>query len=176
MAYFYISFNDVQKQQPEIIVRSLAAQLAAQKSKIPESLIHLHRCHKNMETQVSVWLSVLYALLSEPGQTYLFLDALDECSSKAGDRKELLDVLRSIQDFRIKTLHTMVTSRKVPDISKALGSIVTEPPLGIQDADVEHDIQVLVRSEVRNNAKLSRWPQSIQDEIVNALVVGSRGM
>ena len=176
VAYFYITFNDSEKQRPENIVRSLLHQLTSRQSSIPDTLLDLYKQHKDTAPPIYVWLAALRSVLDRTGEIFIIIDALDECPVRMGEREELLKGLVSIKDFNLPNLHLLVTSRREVDISKTLSHILTEPPFGIQNSEVDQDIQIHVRSEVTNNPKLSKWPHSIREEIEKELVRGCHGM
>lgn len=176
VAYFYISFNDGEKQRPENILRSLVSQLLWELSSLPDTLLDLYKRHKHKQPTIEVLLLALRFVMDMPGQTYIFIDALDECPARTGEREELLNALQSVKGYGIPTLHILLTSRREIDINERLTSVLTEPPFGIQNSEVDQDIRIHVRSEVRSNARLSKWPLIIQEEIETELVKGSHGM
>jgi Cdc6-like AAA superfamily ATPase len=80
------------------IVRSLHDQCAAEKSR--PSLEDLKKALKEVLTHFSI--------------VYIVIDAIDECSSENGTRRQLLDHLRELQ--RCTDIRLMVTSRTIPEI------------------------------------------------------------
>jgi hypothetical protein len=157
-------------------VRSLLYQLASQQSSIPDGLLDLYKRHKSTRPPVTVWLAALRSVLDRTAQMFLIIDALDECPRRSGEREELMEVLKSIKGFNLSNLHFLATSRREVDINQALSPIVTDTPFGIQNSEVDQDIQIHVRSEVKNNPQLSKWPNSIRQEIERELVQGCHGM
>jgi hypothetical protein len=104
-------------------------------------------------------------------ETFIILDALDECQ----ERGELLELLEEINGSGTKKLHILVTSRRERDISEALEALhATEIVL---DNDVTStDIHTHVAQQLQNDPKLRKWPVNIQEEIELALMKGAQGM
>jgi hypothetical protein len=94
VAYFYFDFNDKQKQDPELMLRSLICRLSQQCVKIHTSLDTLFSSCENGQRQPSLdaLLEVMQQMIQEFPQPYFVLDALDECSQRA----ELIDILVTI--------------------------------------------------------------------------------
>lgn len=59
-------------------------------------------------------------MIQEFPQTYIILDALDECA----DREGLMEVLEKIAGWKLQNLHLLVTSRKERDIERSLDRFV----------------------------------------------------
>ncbi|KAF2178430.1 hypothetical protein K469DRAFT_438948, partial [Zopfia rhizophila CBS 207.26] len=80
--YFYFDFNDVQKQDPEHMLRSLICQLSQQCVKIPTGLDTLFSSCENGQRQPSLdaLLEVMQEMIQAFPQLYIVLDALDECN------------------------------------------------------------------------------------------------
>jgi hypothetical protein len=90
LAYFFFDFNDKQKQDPEMIVRSLLCQLSQQSIKIPISLNALFSSCESGKRQPlnNALIDALQSMIRDLPQSYVVLDALDECTQRA----ELIDV------------------------------------------------------------------------------------
>jgi hypothetical protein len=116
-------------------------------------------------------LLTLQQILGDFSQTYIIIDALDECA----ERDDLLIVIQSIVDWGLDKLHMLVTGRRERDIEDAIESLVTGKAC-IQDAIANADIRIHIRERLRNDAKLKRWPADIKEEIEVALMSGAHGM
>lgn len=90
LAFFYFDFRDQQKQKVSGFLRSLIAQLCKGQEKLPESIKALDERRSDQEapSSVQVLLKTLVSVMETPGQKYVIVDALDECT----DRGELLEV------------------------------------------------------------------------------------
>lgn len=177
VAYFYFDFKDVQKQTPELMVRSLICQLSRKCVKVPVSLELLFSSCENGQRSPSLdsQLDVLQQMIQEYPQCYIILDALDECK----DRDDLMDILSQIISWQLDKLHVLVTSRKERDIQNSLESLVQDQNIiCLQSGLVNGDIQKYVRDRLLNDASLRKWQKDsdVQHEIEAALTSGPRGM
>jgi hypothetical protein len=105
-AYFFFDFNDEQKQDPEMMVRSLLCQLLQQSvkqqsAKIPASLDDLFSSCGGGQRRplVDAFQEVLRLMIQELPQAYVVLDALDECAQRA----ELMEVLQTMVGWKLRT-------------------------------------------------------------------------
>jgi hypothetical protein len=177
VAYFYFDFNDPEKQSPELMVRSLICQLSQQCIKIPTTLEALFSSCKNGRRQPSVdsLLEALCSLINEFPQSYIVLDALDECTN----RTELMAILEKVAGWKLDELHLLATSRKEHDIECSLESIVdTQNTICLQDELVDRDIFTYVRQRLSSDKSLSKWQKDPQTrhQIETALMKGAHGM
>lgn len=133
----------------------------------------LYDLNKNGEQQPSVdqLKETLRNILEDSLQTYIILDALDECV----DRQELLKLVQELVDWKIGTLHVLVTSRKERDIEMALDPLCTGK-LSVHDAQDNHDIELYIDERLKSDPKLKIWPVKIREEINNKLKNDARGM
>lgn len=93
-AFFYCSFTDSQKQKTFNLICSFLLQLAQELSEIPTRLLHLYIEYKHMQSSINILQMTLRSVLKELGQTFLVIDALDECIDET--RKEVLDLRHEI--------------------------------------------------------------------------------
>lgn len=123
VAYFYFDFNGVDKQQTEMLVRSLIVQLIAQCPRLPELLQSTHSKSQSGLKQPTIeeMIMILRQLLKGFNTTYILLDALDECT----DREALLDFIEALMGWNISGLHVLTTSRKENDITATIEPLVT---------------------------------------------------
>lgn len=177
VAYFYFDFNDLQKQSPELMVRSLICQLSQKCVKIPTSLDLLFSSCDNGHQNPSLdsQLDVLQQMIQEYPQCYIILDALDECK----DRAELMDIISKITSWQLDNLHVLVTSREEREIQNSLQSLIEDQnTICLESRLVDVDIQKYVRTRLMDDADLRKWQKSsdVQHEIKAALMNGPRGM
>jgi Cdc6-like AAA superfamily ATPase len=175
VAYFYFDFNDKQKQEPELMLRSLICQLSQQCVKIPPSLDTLFSSCENGQRQPSqdALLEVIQHMIQDFPQPYVVIDALDEC----GQLTELLDILKTIA--QLQNLHLLVTSRKERQIESSLERFVdSHNAICLQSELVDEDIQRYVRQRLANDESLKKWQKdpTVSQEIETALMEGARGM
>jgi hypothetical protein len=108
-------------------------------------------------------------------QSYIVLDALDECT----DRAELMIILERMAGWKLDESHVLVTSRKERDIEISLESIVdTQNIICLQSELVDMDISTYVRQRLSDDKSLSKWQRDpdIRHEIETALMKGAHGM
>jgi hypothetical protein len=176
-AYFYFDFNDTQKQDPELMLRSLLSQLLQRSATVPKGIDALFSACDNGHRQSS-----LHALLEATPQVmqqlthvYIVLDALDECTQ----RPELMDVLETVAEWQLDNMHLLMTSRKERDIESSLESYVKEEDsICLQKDVVDKDIQRYVQQRLSDDKTLAKWNKdaAVRQEIEGALIRGARGM
>ncbi|ELR05748.1 hypothetical protein GMDG_07590 [Pseudogymnoascus destructans 20631-21] len=177
VAYFYFDFTDADKQKPELMVRSLISQVSEQCIKMPSALEALYSSldKGNRQPSLDALMIVLQQMLQEFPQSYLILDALDECA----DRSELMRILERMAGWQLDKMRVLVTSRKIRDIECSLEDIVDrECIICLQHQVVDKDIQTYVRQRLSEDKGLKKWQKDaeIRREIETTLMEGSRGM
>ncbi|KAI1663601.1 HET domain containing protein [Pyrenophora tritici-repentis] len=176
-AYFYFDFNDTQKQDPELMLRSLLCQFLQRSVVIPKGVDALFLSCENGKRQPSLHalLEVTREAAQEFAHVYVVLDALDECTQ----RSELMDMLDTVAGWQLNKLHLLMTSRKERDIETSLESYVREEDAVCLQRDVvDQDIQRYVQQRLRDKKSLAKWTKdaAISQEIEDALMRGARGM
>jgi transcriptional regulator of met regulon len=159
------------------MVRSLILQLAKHYVKVPGTLETLFSSCNNGQRDPSLdeLLEVLQRMIQEFPQSYIVLDALDECAKQA----ELMYIVESIAEWSLKKLHILVTSRQERDIESSLEDFVDKQNMiCLQSKLVDKDIHAYVRQRLSNDKKLRKWQKDhdIQQEIETALTEGAHGM
>lgn len=144
-------------------------------SAIPESLLSFYKKHLHGQPPTSRVLSAIQSLLNGT-QTFIIIDALDECPNNGDEREDLCAGLEEIHMWANPNLHLLVTSRKEVDLCNTLGHLVTLHPISIQGGIVESDIRKYVTTQLAVDSKLKKWPTEIKEEIERTLVGGAQGM
>ncbi|PVH67497.1 hypothetical protein DL98DRAFT_296048, partial [Cadophora sp. DSE1049] len=173
IAYFYFDFNDTEKQRHDKFTHSLIEQLAWQSTKALaylESLFSRYQDGKQQPTQDALEVA-LQQMLNEFGETFIILDALDECK----EREELLSLLQNLTSWGAGNLHVLATSRRERDIEETLESLTTSE-ICLQSALVDNDIRTHLSERLQNDPKLKRWPANVRGEIKDTLMEGAQGM
>ncbi|KAF1828131.1 HET-domain-containing protein [Decorospora gaudefroyi] len=175
--YFYFDFNDVQKQDPELMLRSLLCQLVQRSVVIPKGVDALFSSCENRQQKPSLHalLEVTREAAQEFTHVYVVLDALDECTQ----RSELMDMLETVAGWRLNNLHLLMTSRKERDIERSLeGHVEEEDTVCLQEDLVDRDIQRYVQQRLHDDKGLAKWNMdaAIGHEIETAMMRGARGM
>ena len=171
--YFYFDFNDVEKQRHENLLRSLIVQLSMQSMNTPEALDTIYsRCQEGQQQPSTDALAMtLQHMLGGFHQTFIILDALDECA----EREELLGLIEKIVGWKLEKLHILATSRREKDIEETLEPLITGQ-ICVQSALVNADIHTHLRERLQNDRKLRKWPVKVQMEIEATLMDGAHGM
>ncbi|KAK4159781.1 putative nacht and ankyrin domain protein [Cladorrhinum sp. PSN259] len=120
LIYFYFDFNDVEQQSFENALRSLVAQLYDKRTEARAEVDILYSSCGDGARQPSITelRKVFLMMLQQVGETWIVLDALDECFTDS-----LRDgLLPWIEDLRKSDLdiHVLVTSRPETDIKPAI--------------------------------------------------------
>ena len=177
MLYFYFDFKDVEKQGQEKMIRSLILQLSSQYGSTPQSLEALHSSCVNGERQPTrdMLLATLHQIMESFEETFIILDALDECS----ERGELLEGLEEFYHWTDVNLHILSTSRREKDIEERLEPLThCQGKIPIDSIHVNNDIRAYVHGKLQTELKLKRWCKEprVQREIEDALMEKADGM
>ena len=172
--YFYFDFNDIEKQLHEQIIRSLISQLFMHCATVPSVLDMLYSSCMDGERQPSVenLLTTLHQMMTAFEETYIILDALDEC----GDRPELFRDLQDVFAWKDVNCRMLVISRREKDIEDGLMSSIKQArALCIHSALIDADIRQYIHDRLQSDRKLKKW-QKEQFEIEDALMHRANGM
>ncbi|KAF2626317.1 HET-domain-containing protein [Macroventuria anomochaeta] len=176
-AYFYFDFNDTQKQNPELMLRSLLCQLLQRSSTISKGVDTLFSSCENGQRQPSLHalLKLTPQVMQQFKHAYIVLDALDECTQ----RQELMNVLETVAGWQLDNVHLLMTSRKERDIETSLEDYIREEDaICLQRDVVDRDIQQYVQQRLSDDKTLAKWntDAAVRQEIETALMCGARGM
>jgi hypothetical protein len=155
VAYFYFDFNDLEKQNSDKMIRSLITQLSGQfTKKLKELELLFSSCNKGeRQPDIGRLMTALKEIVEGFDETYIILDALDECS----DRQELLDNVEEIQGWGLSQLHMLLTSRRLTDIEETLNLLTdSQNRICIQSALVDADILTYIHNRLQNDRLLKR--------------------
>ena len=169
--YFYFDFNDVEKQHPEKMIRSLVMQLSAQSKSSTKLLKSLFSSCLDGERQPDpdTLLRTLRQMVDQFDEVFIILDALDECM-KRELREVLLENIMEIAGWKLGKLHILATSRSEIDIEEHLSHFVNDQEkVRIQSARINDDIRAYIREKLQNDHRLKRWKQA-SDEIEMTLM------
>ncbi|KAF2006879.1 hypothetical protein P154DRAFT_420933, partial [Amniculicola lignicola CBS 123094] len=159
------------------MVRSLVTQLSHQCVRILPGFEALFSTCENGQRQPSLnaLLNVLQELINDFPSTYFVIDALDECKN----RGELMRIIKTISTWQSQGLHMLFTSRREGDIKLTLESILdSQNILCIQTDAVDHDIQLYVRQQLKDDESLRKWQtnDAIRKRIETSLREKAHGM
>jgi hypothetical protein len=176
-AYFYFDFNDIQKQKPELMLRSLLCQLLQRSGTTHKSLDALFSSRGNglQQPVLHVLLEVTRQMMQSFTRVYVVVDALDECAQHS----ELMDVLATVKGWQLQNLHLLMTSRRERDIESSLEVYVdNKDTVCLQSNIIDQDIQRYVQHRLSHDKSLAKWEKNsaIRQEVENVLMRGAHGM
>jgi hypothetical protein len=177
IAYFFFDFGEIQKQNPENMLRSLLCQFSRRFIATPPILNALFISCDNGQRAPSVYvlLEALRSMIEVLPLAYIVLDALDECTQCA----ELMDMLQIIAGWHLPNLHLLVTSRRERNIESALKDFIDyKDIINLESTLVDKDIQRYVRQRLFDDIHFRRWKNdaSLMADIEDALISGAGGM
>ncbi|KFZ00823.1 hypothetical protein V501_10436 [Pseudogymnoascus sp. VKM F-4519 (FW-2642)] len=172
IVYFYFDFRNSEQQHTEGMICSLLGQLANKLPGVPEEICALWKIYKDKTSRPSSeeLLAILTLVIQKYfDKVYVTLDALDECS----ERQVLLPVLHQLIDSKCASI--FLTSRSEHDIQKSL-SKVSIYSAAIRSTDVALDVELFVNRQIKAIESLRDLNVDLQNEIVQELVGGAKGM
>ncbi|KAF2969814.1 hypothetical protein GQX73_g3780 [Xylaria multiplex] len=132
----------------------------------------LNKNQGSNEPSVEELIETLAAVVSAcAGKVYLLVDALDECPKM--ERKAFYD--KALGPILAAKINIMISSRKEPDIEEALRDRSLYE-ICIQNDDVNADVRAHVNSVIARDPKFQVMKPSFQEEILDSVVSGARGM
>ncbi|KAE9371255.1 hypothetical protein N431DRAFT_376754 [Stipitochalara longipes BDJ] len=158
VAYFYFDFNSIAKQEVIACVSSLVAQLCTRLTTFPAHTSQLYdRCNQgSLRPGLDELTAILCEVIQSLDHAFIIIDALDECPKGEG-RASLLTVLSKVKSMSLHNLHTIVTSRREPDIENNLCPLLTSQPISLEGSGVEWDIKSHISSVLATDPKLRKW-------------------
>ncbi|KAL8668405.1 MAG: hypothetical protein Q9168_006962 [Polycauliona sp. 1 TL-2023] len=174
LAYFYFDFNNPRNDGCKMI-RSLVWQLSTQDSAAFSLLDEIHTSCKSAQPTDDALMAVLKKMVLVIPQSYIVLDALDECQS----REILLEAIEHVAAWQHEGLHILVTSRCEADLKESLEPLAHESgTMNIQSAAMDEDIRRYIRTRLSDKSPLKRWQKrpEVQGEITTTLMEKADGM
>jgi hypothetical protein len=182
LAYFYFDFNDTDKQDVVILLRSLIKQLCTSELELPQIVqtLYTHYRASGQQPSIKELSSIFFSVIDElKKEIYIIMDALDEYPENPGDpkskRKDLLDQIKRMVEHGSENLHILAMSRNEHDIHDTL----ERPAAGgisIQSSKVDADIKLHVRTCLAEDAVLKRLPGKVKGDIEVKLGERAHGM
>ncbi|CAP94665.1 Pc18g04410 [Penicillium rubens Wisconsin 54-1255] len=136
-------------------------------------LQQLHAFYKSSTPSVEILLQTLRGFLDRSQDSYILLDALDECPRDCG-REDVLGVIQAIRGWRLPSVHLLVTSRDQLDIRESLNPSNCHD-LSMKNAANDKDIADFVFDQLNHDTKLQRW-KARHGEIQSKLIHGAQGV
>jgi hypothetical protein len=183
VGYFYFDFRDPAKQDAHGLLSSLLIQFCVQSDEFLEILSSLYSAHNRGLEQPSddALAQCLKHMLeiSKQEPIYIILDALDECPNSHGfpsPREEALKIVKDLIDLKLPHLHFCISSRSEIDIRKVFEPLMTYRVSLDDQSGQNEDIANYIRSIVRSDAIMGKWPEEEKRLVIQTLVQNSSGM
>jgi hypothetical protein len=115
-------------------------------------------------------MSAINSSISDTGEIYFVMDALDECPKENSERSDLCIILQDMLEWKKPNLHILFVSRKEPDLDEALSPLCSIGPISIQSRIIDEDIRKFVKKQLSTDRNLRCWPAATQQEIEERLM------
>jgi hypothetical protein len=114
-------------------------------------------------------------VLAESKETYIIIDALDECSVE--ERKEVIRFLAELSQGCLSNTHILITSRREEDIEKLIRKrFDTENIVPIQNLRVNDDIRKHLQSCFEEDESLKEFSPELQTIVIEYLTEKADGV
>ncbi|KAK2734051.1 hypothetical protein FQN55_002919 [Onygenales sp. PD_40] len=172
IVFFYFDFKDSDKQTCQGLLCSLVTQLSTQHAMIPKGLKQLHTRHADTTPPCRKELmDTLHEMVANCSNTYIVLDALDECT----ESRELVGLIQDIFEWNIDTLHLMLTSRKEKLIDDSFQNFV-RTRICLESTLVDDDIQLHIQKQMEEEPRFRKLSMEDRLTIERTLAAKSNGM
>lgn len=153
------------------MICSLITQLSLRYKGTPRVLAALFSSNLNGERHPTsdTLLTTLGQMIREFDETFVILDALDECKERAS----LLEDIEEMAGWQMEKLHILVTSRRENDIKESLEPLINdENVVCIQSELVNDDVRAYVHERLLTDRGLRRWQKKpeVRQEIETTLM------
>lgn len=137
--YYLFDFKDEQKQDPNMMLRSLYCQLARQHMiRVELGTLHAHCVSGQRQPSPSELMGSMKRPSNDVPQIFIVLDALDECRKRAA----LMQTLTHITTWDVPGLHLLMTNRQERDIEDTLSRLLRpQSVIGLQRHFVDTNIE-----------------------------------
>jgi hypothetical protein len=173
VAYYYCDYKDPETQHAKKVFETLLASMAGQSPAVLALLETFSKKYREYKTSCSLetFREKFLECLDLTQQTFVVIDALDECIDRADLLKELLCIIHKRPKLRL-----FLTSRKEFDINQSLSLL---PQLSLLPSDVSPDVSKYVErqlNELVRSRKLKLRDPKLHDEIRDTLLSKADGM
>ena len=162
LAYFYCDFRDPAKRIVRNAISSLLIQLAAHSDQRCEALRELYSSSGNGAQQPTddALLQCLKTMLSRPaqGNTYLIIDALDEClSSSPQPPPDAARLVQALVGLNRKDIRIFATNLHEQEIHNVLQPIASQTYTLHETPEHLEDIINYIKWRIQDNRRMKRW-------------------
>jgi hypothetical protein len=171
IAYLFCSYKAQVDQTAPNLLAALLKQLVQGRPDIAAPVTDLHDQHTKRQTKPSLdeLTLALLSICSSYSTVYVVVDALDECSSRDGVRRQLIDRLRSIQASR--NVHLLFTSRFIPEVTEEF-----QYSSSLEVRASEEDVKHYVAGQMSRLPKCIHGDDGLKSEIQTKIVEAVDGM
>lgn len=161
---------------PSLVVSGLVKQLCRSKASIPSELLRFKR--DSLRPSFEGLQNILTSLACSYSQTFIIIDALDECPI---DKRHAIIGLLDEFVSSVSCAKVFITSRKESDIAEAFARQEI-PIVEIKADDVAADVGRYVNDEVRrlrkgyNGRQLYIKSNALEEKIIRTLTEKAEGM
>ncbi|PNP49877.1 hypothetical protein THARTR1_09407 [Trichoderma harzianum] len=144
---------------------------------IPRAFRSLYDVHFPSKTPPMEELdSVLIETIDLSEETFLIIDALDECDSQFV-RGEAITFLASLLGKAKSKLHILITSRLEVDIETKISQVsVPTSSVALHATDVDRDIRKHLRALMREDDSFKAWSHALKKRVIEHLVQNADGV
>ena len=172
LAFLYCDYKEAKKQSLDNLLASLVHQLVTRKIILVEEISSIYRHHVNRKTRPSrnELLTLLQDAVKCYSQTFIIVDALDECSEIDDARGNLLLELQALEP----QVSLMVTSRDIPSLHQHL-----ENATRVEIRASDEDVRTYVRQRIAGNTRLKGFVaknSDLETNIEESVANNARGM
>jgi hypothetical protein len=129
----------------------------------------LYENYQHNQPPTDQLMSAFKSTISDAGEVYILMDALDECPEKNGERSELCAMLQDILEWKKQNVHILAVSRKENDLNEMLEPLCTIGPISLESRIIDEDIEKFIKNQLSTDRKLKQWPLETQLEIEERL-------
>ena len=177
VCYFYFNYKERNTQNAEYIYGSFFKQLLHHAARMKPHIKAVQNYYRDTRKRAGR-AELRRLLLNELGscrETWIVIDALDECREDDGTREHLLETLREMPN----TVRWLITSRDIPSITDMIDQTSTDEshPLAISanDEDVRKFVEGKIDEETTLQKKVLKKPD-LRKEIVDKVSQSVKGM
>lgn len=170
IAFFFFTFNDLDKQNASSMLRALILQLSNQLTS--HTIVEeLHRIYRGTTPPNQDLKESLRQLLRAFDQVYIILDALDESPRNKG-RENVLEAVVDIHAWSEPGLHMLVTSRDEVDIRDEIVDLAGKS-ISLKNGLIDKDIALFIKRRLQKKS-LKKW-NKYHNRILSTLTERAKG-
>ncbi len=172
LGFVYCNYQEQNEQTVNNLIAALLRQLIEPRVEIPSGILELHQKHLQRQTRPSLaeLSAQLQSMVQSYTETFLVIDALDECNGNRrkntsfDDRTRFLDELRKLPP----SVHLLITSR--PDLK-----LEFENTTSIEIIGNDSDIRSYINGRLKHEHGWLADPH-LQTHIVDTIARRAQGM